>query len=156
MSAIIRYKTFSPDAQVPYRKHDTDAGYDLSATHGGIIEAGQVAMPVRTGIGLELPDNIFALIRDRSSVAAKGVITTAGVIDPGYRGEVVVLLTNMGREPFVFEKGQRIAQVLLLPCSNLVFKPVEDLADSSRGSGGFGSTGTGSLSQSSPEHQVVS
>jgi len=141
MNMTLHFKRFNSDARAPYKKHDADAGYDLSAAHGGMIVPGQVAVPVRTGIGLELPHEVFALIRDRSSVAAKGIFVTAGVIDSNYRGEILVLLTNLGKDAYAFEPGDRIAQMLFLPCAGFQFLESEQLTDTTRGDQGFGSTG---------------
>lgn len=154
MSApVIKFKRFNPDARPPYRKHNTDAGFDLSAAHEGMIVPGQVAVPVKTGVGLEIPHGYVALLRDRSSVAAKGVFLTAGVIDADYRGEILVLLTNLGKEPFTFAAGDRITQVLILPCHCFPLSEVNQLSETERGTGGFGSTGTGSPITN---HQIVS
>ncbi|MEA2861751.1 MAG: dUTP pyrophosphatase [Methylobacteriaceae bacterium] len=99
---------------------------------------------VPTGLVIELPHGFEAQVRPRSGLALKHgvtVLNAPGTIDADYRGEVKVLLVNLGREPFVIERGMRIAQLVVAPVTRVELQAEQALADSSRGAGGFGSTG---------------
>ena len=91
---------------------------------------------------MEIPAGFVGLIRDRSSMGKRGITTLAGVVDAGYRGEVLVMLHNLNEESIEFEAGSKIAQMLILPVSTAPVVEVEELADSDRGERGFGSSGT--------------
>lgn len=121
------------------------AGLDLRAavTEPLTIAPGRWA-PVPTGLCLELPPGTEGQVRPRSGLAARHgvtVLNSPGTVDADYRGEVVVLLINHGPEPFVVERGDRVAQLVVAPVPQVKLAPVADLADSARGDGGFGSTG---------------
>jgi dUTP pyrophosphatase len=96
---------------------------------------------VRTGLAMELPSTHGALVEDRSGLAVKGITTLAGVIDPGYRGELKVVLTNLSAEAQTVEVGHRIAQLRIVERIEAVFEETDVLAPAPRGVGGFGSTG---------------
>jgi len=96
---------------------------------------------VRTGLAMELPSTHGALVEDRSGLAVRGVTTLAGVIDPGYRGELKVVMTNLSVEPQVVAPGHRIAQLRIVERIQAVFEETDVLEDTERGVGGFGSTG---------------
>ena len=96
---------------------------------------------ISTGIALELPPDYGALVEDRSGLALKGVCTLGGVIDCGYRGEIKVVLVNLGKQPYPVQAGNRIAQLRLTRCLPAVYTETAELAPSTRGEGGFGSTG---------------
>ncbi|MBN2288423.1 MAG: dUTP diphosphatase [Candidatus Glassbacteria bacterium] len=135
---------FQLDAQgvdAPSYAHPGDAGFDLRASAGCELPAlGRCTVP--TGLRFAIPAGFAGLVRDRSGLAARhGIHCLAGVIDSGYRGEVKVVLQNLGEQPFTVEKGMRIAQLLLIPVAAAALVRVEDLDGSSRGEGGFGSTG---------------
>ena len=101
---------------------------------------------IPTGFSMELPGGFEAQVRPRSGLALKHgvtVLNAPGTIDADYRGEVKVLLVNLGSEPFWIERGMRIAQLVIQPVSHASLVEVEELSDSARGDGGFGSTGTG-------------
>lgn len=120
-----------------------DAGYDLFAIADYRVNPGQRAL-VDTGLHLEIPAGFVGLVKDRSSVAAAGIHTLAGVIDSSYRGELKILLVNLGDSPYQISAGQKIAQLLVAPVYTQAIEYVDslgDLASSARGSGGFGSTG---------------
>lgn len=122
---------------------DGDAGYDLHAIENCRAVPGERVL-VDTGLHLEIPGGCVGLVKDRSSVAAAGLQTIAGVIDSAYRGELKVLLVNLSDAPVDISAGQKIAQLLILPVSSPPIEFVESLADLSeteRGAGGFGSTG---------------
>lgn len=140
----IRLKKLSPDAVAPTYAHgpSEDAGLDLRALEAAVLEP-SVPQAVATGIAIELPPGFEAQVRPRSGLALKHAITlpnSPATIDPGYRGEIRVILLNLGKQPYNIEKGDRIAQLVIAR-----YEPVEweegELADSSRGQGGFGSSG---------------
>lgn len=120
-----------------------DAGYDLYAVAEYQVEPLQRAL-VETGLHLEIPTGYVGLVKDRSSVASAGLHTLAGVIDSAYRGELKILLVNLGECTYYIEPGQKIAQLLLVPVHTeqvRLVESLEDLSATTRGSGGFGSTG---------------
>ncbi|TBR22729.1 dUTP diphosphatase, partial [bacterium] len=94
-----------------------------------------------TGIAMAIPAGYVGLVADRSSLARKGIKTAGGVIDAGYRGEVGAVLWNISREPVTLGRGDRVAQLLLVPVATPAVKEVKALSESKRGKGGFGSTG---------------
>lgn len=122
---------------------DGDAGYDLYAVDEYVIKSGDRAL-IETGIHLEIPDGYVGFVKDRSSMAVKGLHTMGGVIDSSYRGEIKVVLRNTLPSPYTVERGQKIAQLVILPCFVQALEPVsqlDDLTSTERGEGGFGSTG---------------
>lgn len=140
----IRIKRLRPHAQLPAYAHGSaeDAGMDLRAAEDVTLEPG-IPKLVPTGLAIELPAGYEAQVRPRSGLALKHAITmpnAPGTIDPGYRGEIGVILLNLGREPHAVRAGERIAQMIVAR-----YEPVEweeaELADSVRGAGGFGSSG---------------
>lgn len=140
----VRIKRLHPDAHLPSYAHGPgeDAGMDLRALEDTVLEPGRPAL-VRTGIAIEVPPGFEAQIRPRSGLALKHAITlpnSPGTIDPGYRGEVQVILLNLGAAPYQVHAGDRIAQIVFAR-----YEPVEwdegELNDSRRGAGGFGSSG---------------
>lgn len=135
---MITVKRLDPFVRLPERAHNS-AGYDLFAREPVRIGPGETSK-VRTGIAVEFPPGYVALIWDRSSLGSKGIHRFAGVIDADYRGEWVVCLHNTGDHAFFVERGDKIAQVLFQPV--MAWDIVEgELSDTSRGEGGFGSTG---------------
>ena len=122
------------------------AGLDVRANNAEPIvlqPLGRAMVP--TGLYLEIPAGYEVQVRPRSGLAAKKGITVLnapGTIDADYRGEVCVILVNLSDQPFTVERGERIAQLVLAKHEVIVWEPVEELAESSRGAGGFGSTGT--------------
>jgi dUTP pyrophosphatase len=143
----IKVKKLSAAAQVPRYAHVGEFGdlaADLYASAGAMLaaagEAGSTAA-VATGIALEFPATHGALVEDRSGLAVRGVTTLAGVIDPGYRGEIRVVMTNLGTEPVEIKAGDRIAQLRIVQRIEASFEVVEELGDAARGERGFGSSG---------------
>ncbi len=119
-----------------------DAGFDLPCLEGVEIAPGSSSL-IRTGVHLAIPENWVGLIRDRSSIGVRGGVVAAGVIDASYRGEVRVFMHNLGKETLRFEKGERVAQCVILRhlSHGEQVETIEALGDTERGSGGFGSTG---------------
>lgn len=131
---------FHPDAVSPYHATEDSAGKDLFAIEYTVIPAGKVE-PVRTGVAVAIPKKFFGLIKERSSWAIrKSVFTVAGVIDADYRGEILVCLKNDGEHDVIIEKGDKIAQLIVMPYLRDAVE-VDRLNSTARGTGGFGSTG---------------
>ena len=141
---VLKFKRTNPQAQLPSYAHPSDAGMDIRSCEDLVIPAGKRAL-VHTGLVMMLPPMYEAQVRPRSGLALKKGITvlnTPGTIDAGYRGEVGVILANFGEEDFVIKSGDKIAQVVIAPVtqpSEIV--EVEDVDETDRGAGGFGSTG---------------
>ena len=137
----LKVKKLDSRARLPFRAHPTDSGADLFALERTIIPAHSI-QKVRTGIAIELPDNTSGIIWGKSSVESKGIKAMAGLVDAPYRGELLVCMYNLNETEFVFEAGQKVAQLVVLPTLYPMFEEAEELSDTSRGTGGFGSTGT--------------
>jgi len=142
----VKYKKIRDLAVVPSYQSKHAAGMDLySANDDPItIGSGEIAM-IPLGFAMALPDNYEAQVRPRSGLSSKFGVTlpnSPGTIDADYRGEVLVPLINHGREPFVIEPNMRIAQMIIAPVVQASFEVVEELDETPRGSGGFGSTGS--------------
>ena len=138
----IKIERIDKEVELPKYAHSTDAAMDLYASSSHTI-APMERVIVKSGIKMAIPLGYVGLIWDRSGLAAKHSLhTMAGVIDSGYRGEVGVVMINLGKDEFVVEKGMRIAQIIIQPCLNVDVAEVESLDDDTdRGAGGFGSTG---------------
>jgi dUTP pyrophosphatase len=136
-------KRLSASATLPAYAHPGDAGLDLFASVALSIAPGEAKL-VGTGISIELPANTEAQVRPRSGLALKHGITvlnTPGTIDHGYRGEVGVILINHGEARFDVKPGMKIAQMVIAPCLHVSVEEAGELSGTSRGQGGFGSTG---------------
>jgi dUTP pyrophosphatase len=140
----LRFKRLSDEAVLPTRAHDGDAGLDLYASEPAHLGPGE-RWSVGTGVAVEIPEGHAGLVLPRSGLAQRhgiALVNSPGLIDPGYRGEIRVLLLNTDpAEVFRIQPGDRIAQLVLAPIT--AAEPVESdaLADSARGEGGFGSSG---------------
>ncbi len=140
---LLKILKTDPSAQMPTYAHPGDAGMDVRSIETVILQPGERAL-VHTGLAFELPPNAEAQVRPRSGLALKHGITvlnSPGTVDAGYRGEVGVILINLGSEPFTVEKGMKIAQIVVAPVAQAEIVEVASLDDSERGAGGFGSTG---------------
>jgi dUTP pyrophosphatase len=139
----IRVKKLSQDAMMPQAARTGDAAYDLySSVDYQLMPNAWYAVP--TGIAIEIPDGYEGQVRPRSGLAAKDgvtVLNTPGTIDSGYRGEVKTIIINLGDKPFKITKGMRISQLAIRPVPEVEFIEVDELSDTERGEGGFGSTG---------------
>ena len=139
-------KLLEAGARLPSVAHPgEDLGYDVFALEA-VALAPRTAVRVRTGIAVEArhPETgapLGLLVRDRSSMAARGVATTGGVIDAGYRGEILVLMTNLGDAPVELKAGEKIAQMIPMPVLTGMVEPCQDLESSLRAGKGFGSSG---------------
>lgn len=139
----IRLKKLHPDAVPPRYAHGPleDAGMDLRSTERVVLSPG-VAQGVPTGIAIELPPGYEAQVRPRSGMALKHSITVNfGTIDPGYRGEIRVVMFNLSGADYVIEKGDRIAQLVIARYEAIEWLEHDELGESQRGAGGFGSSG---------------
>jgi dUTP pyrophosphatase len=141
----LEVRLLRPDARPPERTRAGDAGFDLRAVEGLRLGPGERGL-APTGVAIAVPPGLAGLVLPRSGLALRHGITTLnapGLIDPGYRGEVGVILHNAGAEPYAVEPGDRIAQLLLVPCATPATRIVDALPDGGddRGAGGFGSSG---------------
>ena len=143
---MLRVKLLTTGARAPVVAHPgEDLGYDLFALEA-VTLAPHTTIKVRTGISVEArhPANgapLGLLVRDRSSMAARGIATTAGVIDAGYRGEILILMTNLSDTPVELNAGEKIAQMIPVPVLTGLVQEVETLEVSARAEKGFGSSG---------------
>jgi dUTP pyrophosphatase len=143
----IRVQRLHPAAQLPRYAHIGpfgDLAADLFAAEAATLApAGRegATQAVRTGLALELPSTHGALVEDRSGLALRGITTLAGVIDPGYRGELKIILTNLSPEPQLVAPGHRIAQLRIVERIQATFEETDTLEEAPRGAAGFGSTG---------------
>ncbi len=141
----VKLQKLRPQAQIPERKTDGSAGYDLSAclTEDLVLKRGTVTF-VPTGLAIAIPEGFEGQIRPRSGFSTKNKIlmpNAPGTIDSDYRGEILVPLLNLGEDDFVLAHGTRIAQILFKRYEAVSFAQVDTLGETDRGSGGFGSTG---------------
>ena len=139
----LKIKRINDLAKLPEQAHAGDAGMDLFSVEEKIIQPGEVTL-IHTGIKIELPEMTEAQIRPRSGLALKNAITvlnTPGTIDEGYRGEIGVILINHGKESFKVEVQMKIAQMVIKPVLKVNILEVDELSDTERAEGGFGSTG---------------
>ena len=137
----LQIKKLDESAVVPSYAHDTDAGLDVHTIEAVTIAPGERAL-IHTGIALAIPAGYVALVWDKSGVAVKrGLKTIAGVVDAGYRGEVMIGIHNLGSEEQSFAVGDKIAQLLIQRVEHPNITLVEELDDTARGEGAFGSTG---------------
>lgn len=138
----IKFQKLHPDAQVPSYAHDGDAGADVYAVSEVTLQPfHRAAIP--TGLAVDIPNGYEIQVRPKSGLALKHGITVLnapGTVDAGYRGEIQVIMINLGTETYTFAKGQKIAQLVLKPVIKADYIEGE-LGTSDRGTGGFGSTG---------------
>lgn len=137
----LKVKLLHPDATLPKYAHDGDAGFDVYSIEDYTLQPGE-RHTFKLGFAAEFDPGYVCLVWDRSGLAAKqGVTNLAGVIDAGYRGEYGIVVLNTSAQPVEIKKGDRIAQMLIQPVQQVAIEAVDELSDTSRQSGGFGSTG---------------
>lgn len=140
----VSYTLLDSSLQAPAYAHPGDAGLDLRAAVAGVLQPFERAL-VPCGIALAIPDGYAGLVIPRSGLAAKhgvSIVNAPGLIDSGYRGEIKVTLVNLDpREPFLYEKGDRIAQLMIVAAPSITLHNISMLPESARGSEGFGSSG---------------
>jgi dUTP pyrophosphatase len=137
---IVMHKKLHPDAKTPFYATTGSAGCDFYSVEEIIIMPGETKK-IRTGIALEIPEGYFMNLEGRSGLSAKGIVKSGGVIDSDYRGEVHIVLHNSTKEQFKIEKGDRIAQGVMMKVQQAHFHEVSELSETARGTGGFQSTG---------------
>ena len=150
MTVTVRVQRLPHGADLPPPRYETDGAAGLDLVSAVAEDAPLVLQPleralVPTGLVLQLPDGYEAQVRPRSGLALKNgvtVLNAPGTIDADYRGEVQVLLVNCGQDPFVVERGMRIAQVVVAPVTTVVLVEVGEVDRTERAASGFGSTGT--------------
>jgi dUTP pyrophosphatase len=151
----IKFKKLDPRAVAPERAHATDAGFDLTATKitTEINECGQLILVYHTDIAVEIPEGYCGFLMPRSSIFKKSLALTnsVGVIDSGYRGEIMAKFrSTTDVVPAVYKDGEKFAQLLIIPIPEVSFEETLELSNSDRGTGGYGSTDVVTDSQSAP------
>src|SRR3989338_8209657 len=136
----LKLKRLHPDAKIPSYAHPGDAGLDLFSLEEATIPVGGHHL-FKNGFALEFPEGYVAIVKDKGGIAKAGLHALGGVFDAGYRGEYNVMLVNLGDKPHTFEKGDKVAQLVILPVAHAKLTETETLSDTSRGVGQFGSTG---------------
>jgi dUTP pyrophosphatase len=140
---ILKVKKLNKDAIIPAYQSEEAAGFDLHSIEDVILKPDERKL-IKTGLAFEIEKGFEVQIRPRSGLAYKygiTVLNSPGTIDSDYRGDIKVLLINLGEKDFEIKKGDRIAQAVVAPVVQAEFIEVEELSDTKRGSGGFGSTG---------------
>jgi dUTP pyrophosphatase len=142
----VTVKRLDPDLPLPSYARAGDAGADLVARDDAVLEPGGGRALIPTGVAVAIPEGYAGFVQPRSGLALRHGVTclnTPGLIDAGYRDELKVLLVNTDpREPYKVTRGDRIAQLVIKQVESVSFTPVDELPDSTRGTGGFGSTGS--------------
>lgn len=137
----IKIKRLDKSIEMPKFQREGDAALDIRSSEDCILKVGE-RKAVKTGIAVEIPLGYVGLIWDRSGMAIKhGIKSMGGVIDANYRGEIMIILKNLGEEDFKIEKGMRIAQMLIQKIENCEVEEAEELSDTNRGDKGFSSSG---------------
>ena len=140
----ITFQRLDPELPVPTRANIGDAAVDLHTRIDVALAPGERTM-TPTGLAVAISDGYAGLVLPRSGHAHKhgiGIVNSPGLIDSGYRGEVSVILVNQGQEKVFFSRGDRVAQLAIVPVPSLEWVEVDDLDETPRGEGGFGSSGT--------------
>lgn len=138
---VLKIKKLIADSKTPAFAHQSDAGMDLYAAEETVILPGE-RKAVRTGIALEIPEGYVGLIWDKSGLSMKhGLRTLGGVIDAPYRGEVLIGIINLSKEPYTFEKNHKVAQLVIQKVEHPEVRIVDELSETDRGTQGFGSSG---------------
>jgi len=137
----LKIKILTDGAHPPERGNNGDLGYDLFAAERAEIPKGEMRL-VKTGIAVQFPKGWGGIIKDRSSMAMKRLTTSAGVIDEGYRGEIGVLISNHSDANVTIDAGGKIAQMVPVAVTDWNVSVVDELNDTERGEGGYGSTGS--------------
>jgi len=142
-TGIVKFKKLHKDAIIPEYQTIGSAGFDLHSIEDGIILPGEQLL-IPTGLSIEIPHGTELQIRPRSGLALNHMITLTnapGTLDSDYRGSIGIMLINLGKKPFVYEYGDRLAQAVLCPVIRADIRVVDELSETNRGAGGYGSTG---------------
>ncbi len=137
---IIKIKRLHPDAKLPSYAHPGDVGMDLYAMEEYVV-APSAHVRIPNGVALEFPVGFAAIVKDKSSISKAGLHTMGGVFDAGYRGEYNIHLVNLSDTTYTIEKGDKVAQLVIIPVEIVDLEEVSELSDSARGTSAFGSTG---------------
>lgn len=138
----IKIKKLNSKAKIPTYAKGGDAGMDIYASEKRVLQPGEIAS-IQTGIAVELPRGYVGLIWDKSGISHKnGLKTLGGVLDSGYRGEILVGFANLSKKPYIIQSGDKIVQMLIQKYEKAEFSLVDELSKSDREIGRFGSTGT--------------
>jgi dUTP pyrophosphatase len=138
----LRVKKLDERAKLPSYAHPGDAGLDFFALDDFVVPAGKQTSNIRTGVSIAIPDGFVGLFWDKSGLGSKnGLKVMAGVIDSGYRGELLLSLFNTSNQDYHFKAGDKVMQLVIQPVVSAQIIETENLPDSARGEGGFGSTG---------------
>lgn len=140
MSLTIKIKRLHPDAKLPSYAHPGDVGLDLYSLEDKTLAPGGHHI-FANGFALEFPTGYAGIIKDKGGISKSGLHTMGGVFDAGFRGEYNVHLVNLSDKPYVVEKGDKVAQLVIFPVEIAKLEEAQELSDSSRGTGQFGSTG---------------
>lgn len=140
MSLTVKIKRLHPEAKLPSYAHPGDVGLDLYSLEQVTINPGEHHR-FYNGFAMEFPTGYAGIVKDKGSISKAGLHTMGGVFDAGFRGEYNVHLVNLGDKPYTVEKGDKVAQLVLLPVEIAEIEEVIELSDSVRGLGQFGSTG---------------
>ncbi len=139
----VLFQKIAENAIIPTYAHPGDAGMDICSCEHASLKPGERKL-IKTGFKMQLPPQTEAQIRPRSGLAIKhgiSLLNTPGTIDEGYRGELGIIMINLGHSHFLIEPGMRIAQMVIAPVLKVEVAEVEELSETTRGEGGFGSTG---------------
>lgn len=137
----VKVKKLNEEAKIPEYAYEDDAAFDLFAIEDVNIKPGE-RVQIKTGLAIQIPQGFVSLIWDKSGLSHKaGLKTLGGVIDSGFRGEWMIGLINLSNEDYKIEKGHKVAQAIIQKKETVKFTEVEELSDSERGEGGFGSSG---------------
>ena len=136
----LKIKRLNDDAVMPSFAHSYDAGMDLFSCEEHFVKAGEIAI-IKTGLAMEIPDGYVGLVWDKGSIGGKGLKTFGGVVDAGYRGEIMIMIKNLSDTDYTFSKGHKVAQLLIQKVEHPEIEEVNELSETTRGIGGFGSTG---------------
>ncbi|MHA1214151.1 MAG: dUTP diphosphatase [Candidatus Hodarchaeales archaeon] len=137
----IKIKKLNREARIPTKHNENDAGFDLYSIDNTVLEPNKTKI-IHTGISMEIEQGFYGLIKSRSSLALKGIFTTGGVIDAGYRGEIMVILNNFSSTEYVIANGDRVAQIIFQKVYRCSMIENEELDSTNDRGGGFGSSGS--------------
>lgn len=140
MPLKVKIRKLNPKATIPTYARPGDAGLDMYSLEDYILQPNERKI-FPTGFALEFPEGYVAIVKDRGSMAGKGIHTMGGVFDAGYRGEYNVQLVNLGPEPYEIKTGHKIAQLIIYPIAVAELEETENLSETARGDGRMGSTG---------------
>jgi len=147
LKEVCRVQIVRLDPEMPTLSHALpgDAGVDLRSTTSLTLQPGDRTL-IPTGIAIAIPEGYAGFVQPRSGMAINkglGLLNSPGLIDSGYRGEIKVIAVNLSKETLEITRGERVAQLVILPVPSVAYEEVDHLPESERGTGGFGSTGTG-------------